>query len=232
MQMPEPAAVPALPSRKLAILVSGRGSNMEAIARAIQSQRWPVTVVAVIAHREAIPAVACARALGLPVRIVPLDKALDRAQQDAELDRCLDEVAPDWIVLAGYMRILSAGFVARHEGRMVNIHPSLLPAFAGLDTHRRALAAGVRVHGATVHLVTADLDAGPIIAQAVVPVHPDDDEATLAQRVLQAEHRLYPLALRALIEGLIALDGCRARWRDRAPDASGADPLLLLPEPA
>lgn len=228
--MPEQATVPANPSRKLAILVSGRGSNMEAIAQAVQSQNWPVTVAAVIAHREEIPAVASARALGLPVRIVPLAKGLERAQHDAELSRCLDELAPDWIVLAGYMRILSEGFVARHEGRLVNIHPSLLPAFTGLDTHRRALAAGVKVHGATVHLVTPELDAGPIIAQAVVPVRPDDDESTLARRVLQAEHRLYPLALRALIEGQIALDGCRARWRNHAPDAMGADPLLLMPE--
>ncbi|HPU54258.1 MAG TPA: phosphoribosylglycinamide formyltransferase, partial [Burkholderiaceae bacterium] len=230
--MPEPATVPATPSRKLAILVSGRGSNMEAIVRAIQSQNWPVTVAAVIAHRDDIPAVASARALGLPVRIVPLTRGLDRAEQDAQLSGCLHELAPDWIVLAGYMRILSEGFVARHAGRMVNIHPSLLPAFSGLDTHRRALAAGVKVHGATVHLVTAELDAGPIIAQAVVPVRPDDSEAALAERVLQAEHRLYPLALRALIEGQIALDGCRALWRGGPPGALAVDPLLLMPETA
>jgi phosphoribosylglycinamide formyltransferase-1 len=232
MQMPEPATVPATPSRKLAILVSGRGSNMEAIVRAIQSQNWPVTVAAVIAHRDDIPAVASARALGLPVRIVPLTRGLDRAAQDAQLSACLNDLALDWIVLAGYMRILSEGFVARHAGRMVNIHPSLLPAFSGLDTHRRALAAGVKVHGATVHLVTAELDAGPIIAQAVVPVRPDDTEAALADRVLQAEHRLYPLALRALIEGQIALDGCRALWRGGPPDAPAVDPLLLMPETA
>ena len=203
---------------------------MEAIARAVQSQRWPVSIAAVVAHREDIPGVASARALGLPVRIVPLVKGLERAQHDAALSRCLDELAPDWIALAGYMRILSEAFVARHVGRLVNIHPSLLPAFTGLDTHRRALAAGVKVHGATVHLVTPELDAGPIIAQAVVPVRPDDDEASLSQRVLRAEHRLYPLALRALIEGQIVLDGCRARWQDNAAAPTSADPLLLMPE--
>ncbi len=227
MQTPENTRPPALPEQRLVILISGRGSNMEAIARAAQLEHWPARIVAVIAHREDLPGVAGARALGLAVRIVPLTHRIARAEQDLELSRCLDELSPDWIVLAGYMRILSAEFVARHAGRLINIHPSLLPAFTGLHTHRRALAAGVKVHGATVHLVTADLDAGPIVAQAVVPVRADDDESILAERVLRVEHRLYPLALRGLVEGRVAIEGCRARWRDAS---SGTNPLLLLAE--
>jgi phosphoribosylglycinamide formyltransferase-1 len=216
---PSPATVP-----RVALLVSGRGSNLQAIARAAASQAWPARLALVLAHREDIPAVQRARELGLPVRILPLNPALDRPAQDAQISQCLEEAAIDWIVLAGYMRILSPAFVRRHAGRLVNIHPSLLPAFPGLHTHRQALAAGVKLHGATVHLVDEAVDAGPILAQAAVPVLPDDDEAALAARVLQAEHRLYPPVLRALIEGRLALSGKRARWIGASP---AADPLLL-----
>lgn len=171
---------------------------MAAIARAARADDWPATLAAVVAHRADIEAVTTARALGLPVRIVPLNRALDRAAQDRELADCLAAEAIDWIVLAGYMRILSPGFVERYAGRIVNIHPSLLPAFPGLDTHRRALQAGVTEHGATVHLVEPALDSGPILGQAVVAVRADDDEDSLAARVLAAEHELYPRVLRAL----------------------------------
>lgn len=215
---------PTAPAR-LVILISGRGSNMAAIVEAARADRWPADIVGVVAHRDDIPGVISARQLGLPVRIVPLQPSAERADQDQALSACIDELAADWIVLAGYMRILSAAFVQRHAGRLLNIHPSLLPAFAGLHTHRRALAAGVKVHGATVHLVTPELDSGPILAQAVVPVLPDDDEAALAERVLRVEHRLYPLALRALLEGRVVLTGCRTRCRDAAAQA---DPLLLM----
>jgi phosphoribosylglycinamide formyltransferase-1 len=171
---------------------------MAAIAHAARAENWPATLAAVVAHRAEIEAVATARTLGLPVRIVPLNRSLDRAAQDRELADCLAAEAIDWIVLAGYLRILSAEFVQRYAGRIVNIHPSLLPAFPGLDTHRRALQAGVAQHGATVHLVEPALDSGPILGQAVVAVLPDDDEDSLAARVLAAEHELYPRVLRAL----------------------------------
>ena len=204
MQVSAPISPASLRRPRLAILVSGRGSNMEAIARAARAEDWPATLAAVIAHRADIEAVAKARALGLPVRIVPLNRALDRAAQDRELADCLAAEAIDAIVLAGYLRVLSPAFVQRFAGRIVNIHPSLLPAFPGLDTHRRALQAGVTRHGATVHLVEPELDSGPILGQAVVPVLPGDDEASLAARVLEAEHQLYPRVLRELLE--------RAAW--------------------
>lgn len=130
----------------------------------------------------------------------------DRAQFDAALAECIDTHAPDLVVLAGFMRLLTPGFVRRYEGRLLNIHPSLLPAFTGLDTHRRALEAGVRVHGATVHFVTAELDCGPIVIQAVVPVLPDDDASALAARVLAQEHRIYPQAVRWFVEDRLARD--------------------------
>jgi formyltetrahydrofolate-dependent phosphoribosylglycinamide formyltransferase len=150
MQAPAAPSVPTSGEPRLAILVSGRGSNMRAIVEAARAERWPARFVMVLAHRDNIPAVASARALGLPVRILPLNGALDRSAQDRELGDCLQAEAIDWVVLAGYMRILSAGFVRRYAGRLVNIHPSLLPAFPGLHTHRRAIEAGCKVAGATV----------------------------------------------------------------------------------
>jgi phosphoribosylglycinamide formyltransferase-1 len=143
---------------------------------------------------------------------------------DAALASAIDGFSPDLVVLAGFMRVLGAQFVRRYEGRLLNIHPSLLPAFAGMHTHRRALAAGVRVHGATVHLVTAELDGGPIVAQAAVPVLAGDDEDSLAARVLQAEHRLYPMAIRLWVEGRLALEDGRVRLRGAKAD----DVSLLL----
>ncbi len=219
---------PSSPGRgqRLAILVSGRGSNLVAIARACADEAWPAQIVAVIAHREDIGAVEQARQLGLPVRCVPLDKSLPREVQDERLLSAVRESRPDWVVLAGYMRILSAAFVAAFAGRLVNIHPSLLPAFPGLHTHRQALAAGVKLHGATVHLVTAELDRGPILGQAVVPVRIDDDEASLAARVLEQEHRLYPRVLRALVEGTLVVEDGRSRCPGSPADR---DPLLLMP---
>ena len=185
----------------LVVLISGRGSNMEAIVRACRAERWPAAVRAVIVDRAEAPGLALARALDVPAEVVAWQDHPTREGFDAALAERVAQHAPDWVVLAGFMRILGARFLERFAGRLVNIHPSLLPAFAGLHTHRRALAAGVRAHGATVHLVTAALDAGPILAQAVVPVRDEDDEATLAARVLAAEHRLYPAALRWLVEG-------------------------------
>lgn len=208
----------------LVVLISGRGSNMEAIVRACRAERWPAAVRAVIADRADAPGLARARALDVPAEAVARQDHPTREAFDAALAERVAAHAPDWVALAGFMRILGAPFVQRFAGRLVNIHPSLLPAFAGLHTHRRALAAGVRAHGATVHFVAPALDAGPILAQAVVPVLDGDDEAALAARVLAAEHRLYPAALRWLVEGrLRGLDDGRVRLEGVPP----AERLLL-----
>lgn len=208
------------PVKTLVILISGQGSNMASLARACAEERWPARVAAVIASRESAPGLALARGLGLPAEALPHASFDGRAAFDAALAGRLDALGADLVVLAGFMRILTDDFVRRHEGRLVNIHPSLLPAFPGLDTHARALAAGVRVHGATVHLVTPALDHGPIVAQAAVPVYDGDDAQRLAARVLEAEHRLYPRALRWLVEdrvrvrdGRVEVDGVTAAER-------------------
>ncbi len=206
--------------KNLVILLSGRGSNMIAIARACAAQRWPARVVAVIASRPDAPGIAAAAGAGLPVSVLDSREFSDRALYDQRLADRIEACEPDLVVLAGYMRILTDAFVERFAGRLVNIHPSLLPSFQGLHTHRRALEAGVKVHGATVHFVTRDLDAGPVIAQAAVPVLDGDDEATLAQRVLDAEHRLYPSAVRWFVEGRLAIEGRRVRLLDPLPGES------------
>ena len=203
--------------KNIVILLSGRGSNMIAIARACSEQRWPARVAAVIGNRPDSPGIAAATELGLPVEAIDSRGFTDRAAFDAELADRIDRHSPDLVVLAGYMRILTDGFVERYAGRLVNIHPSLLPAFQGLHTHRRALQAGVKVHGATVHLVTGELDAGPIIAQAAVPVLADDDEDSLARRVLDAEHILYPTVVRWLVEDRLAIVGRQVSLRDPRP---------------
>lgn len=195
--------------KKLAILISGRGSNMASLARACEAGRCPARVVAVIASRVNAPGVALARELGLPVEVVPHAAHAEREAFDVALAQRLDALQADLVALAGFMRILGDGFVRRFEGRLVNIHPSLLPSFPGLDTHARALAAGVRVHGATVHLVTPTLDHGPILAQAAVPVRSGDDAASLGARVLRAEHRLYPAAVQWMLEDRVRVSDGR-----------------------
>ncbi|MGC3986005.1 MAG: phosphoribosylglycinamide formyltransferase [Pseudorhodoferax sp.] len=193
--------------KNLVILISGGGSNMEAIVRAAQQRDWPgrlqARVAAVLSNRPDCAGLARARALGVPTAAVDhraFAQAADpRAAFDAALADAIDAHAPDLVVLAGFMRILTPGFVRRYAGRLVNIHPSLLPAFPGLHTHRRAIEAGCRVAGATVHRVTEELDHGPILDQAVVPVLPGDDEAALSARVLAQEHRMYPRAIERLL---------------------------------
>ena len=182
--------------KSIVILISGRGSNMEAIL----SAALPLTIKAVISNRPAAGGLATAAQRGVATRVVDHMAYTSREAFDAALATTIDALAPDYIVLAGFMRVLTEGFVERYARRMVNIHPSLLPAFPGLHTHRQALAAGVKIHGATVHFVTPRLDHGPIIVQAAVPVLPTDSEDTLAQRVLAQEHRIYPQALRWLAE--------------------------------
>jgi len=187
--------------KSIVILLSGRGSNMEAIVRRCAAEGWPARVVAVVSNRPGAPGLAFAAAHGIQTAVVDHEMHASREAFDAELARVIDAFAPDLLVLAGFMRILTPAFVQRFDGRLLNIHPSLLPAFPGLHTHRRALQAGCKLVGATVHFVTAELDHGPIVMQSVVPLRPGDDEHMLAQRVLTTEHVIYPLAVRWFVEG-------------------------------
>ena len=188
--------------KKLVILISGRGSNMEAIIRA---QIPGAEVSAVIANRPDAEGLAFAVDQGIVTQVVDHKAYPSREAFDAALADAIDGHRPDLVVLAGFMRVLTDAFVARYAGRLFNIHPSLLPSFPGLHTHRKALEAGVRVHGATVHFVTPTLDCGPVVIQAAVPVLPGDDEAALARRVLEQEHRIYPQAVRWFVDGRLTL---------------------------
>ncbi|KQW66220.1 phosphoribosylglycinamide formyltransferase [Methylibium sp. Root1272] len=192
--------------KRIVILISGRGSNMEAIVEACAAQAWPARVAAVISNRADAAGLDYAAARGIATAVVEHRAYADREGFDAALAQAIDAQAPDVVVLAGFMRILTPGFVQRYAGRLLNIHPSLLPAFTGLHTHRRAIEAGCKLAGATVHYVTAELDHGPIVAQAAVPVLPGDTEQTLAARVLASEHRLYPMAVRWAIEDALQVD--------------------------
>jgi phosphoribosylglycinamide formyltransferase-1 len=195
--------------KKLVILISGRGSNMEAIIRACADEGWAAQVAAVIANRPDAAGLAFAASHGIATAVVDHRQFPDRDSFDAALAREIDSFGPDLVVLAGFMRVLTAGFVDHYAGRMLNVHPSLLPSFPGLKTHQQALDAGVRLHGASVHFVTSQLDHGPIVAQAAVPVEAGDTPATLAERVLATEHIIYPRAVRWFVEGRLALDGLR-----------------------
>ncbi|CCD29425.1 Phosphoribosylglycinamide formyltransferase (5'-phosphoribosylglycinamide transformylase) (GAR transformylase) (GART) [Candidatus Glomeribacter gigasporarum BEG34] len=195
--------------RNLVILISGRGSNMQALVRARAQEQWPARIQAVISDRADAPGLAFAAAQRIRTVVVEA-RAHTRASFEAALMEAIDALAADFIVLAGFMRILTPAFVARYAQRILNIHPSLLPSFPGLNTHQRALEAGVQLHGATVHFVTPRLDDGPIIAQAAVPVMATDDAGTLAARVLEAEHQLYPRALRWCVEGRLSVQNARA----------------------
>jgi phosphoribosylglycinamide formyltransferase 1 len=208
--------------KKLVILISGRGSNMEAIVKACAAEGWPAQVVAVLSNRPGAAGLAFAAEHGIATAVVDHRAYPDRAAFDAELARVIDGFAPDLVVLAGFMRILTPGFTAHYARRLLNIHPSLLPAFTGLHTHERALAMGCKLAGATVHFVTAELDHGAIVTQAAVPVLAGDDAASLSARVLAAEHRIYPQAVRWFVEGALQWDGERVHHRD------GAAQQLLL----
>jgi phosphoribosylglycinamide formyltransferase 1 len=194
--------------KRIVILISGLGTNMQAIVRACAAERWPATVAAVVSNRADAAGLAHAREHGIATAVVDHTAHASRTEFDAALAQVVDGFAPDVVALCGFMRILGDAFVARYAGRMVNIHPSLLPAFTGLHTHRRAIEAGCKVAGATVHFVTPTLDHGPIIAQAVVPVLAGDTAELLSARVLMQEHVLYPRALRWLVNGeLLLRDG-------------------------
>lgn len=193
--------------QRLVILISGQGSNMLALAQACRQENWPAGVVAVVSNRPQAAGLVKAREMGLRTEVLEALPGETREAYDRRLAELLGALQADWILLAGFMRILSAPFIAQFAGRIINIHPSLLPAFPGLHTHRQALAAGVTRHGATVHFVIPALDAGPIIAQASLPVLSGDDEASLATRVLALEHQLYPEAVRTLLSGAVRFTG-------------------------
>jgi phosphoribosylglycinamide formyltransferase-1 len=209
MTPPAAGGTDGLPS--VVVLISGRGSNL----RAIVESAPPCRIAAVISNRPGAGGLAFAREHGIATEVVDhtawAGAADPRAAFDAALMQAIDRHRPALLVLAGFMRILTPGFVDHYAGRMINIHPSLLPSYPGLHTHQRALEDGVRLHGCTVHFVTSTLDSGPIIVQAAVPVHPDDTEDTLSTRVLEQEHRLYPQAVRWFAEGRLRIDGNRVR---------------------
>ena len=212
---------------RVTVLTSGRGSNLRALIEAERLGRLDGTIAAVISNRAGIPALDIAAAHGIPCFVVPSKNYADRADFDMALAEAIDATEPDLVVLAGFMRILGPAMVGRYEGRMLNIHPSLLPSYPGLDTHRRALADGVRIHGCTVHFVTAALDHGPIVAQGAVPVRAGDDEASLAARVLTVEHRLLPAAVRAYCAGHLVIAGGRVHVKDEVVPAG----TLEIPAP-
>ncbi|HYO27973.1 MAG TPA: phosphoribosylglycinamide formyltransferase [Azonexus sp.] len=212
--------------KNIVILISGRGSNMEALIAARDAGSLPVNIAAVISNRPAALGLETAEKAGITAHYIDHQAFAERDAFDAALAECIDGFAPDLVVLAGFMRILSDAFVRHYAGRLMNIHPSLLPAFPGLHTHRRALEEGVRIHGCTVHFVTPALDHGPVIIQAAVPVLDHDDEATLAARVLRQEHRIYPQAVRWFVDGRLRLDDGRVRLAGELADGA----VLIAPE--
>ncbi len=203
--------------KNIVVLISGRGSNMEAIARA----KLPGRIAAVISNRPEAAGLGFAAQSGIPAGVVDDREFPSREAFDEALARAIDKHSPALVALAGFMRILSDGFVRRYQERLANIHPSLLPAFPGLHTHRRALEEGVKVHGCTAHFVTTQLDHGPIVIQAAVPVRSSDTEETLAARVLRQEHRIYPLALRWFLEDRLVIEKGVVR-------VNGADAMQTL----
>jgi phosphoribosylglycinamide formyltransferase-1 len=210
--------------KRIVILISGRGSNMQALLEA----NLPCRIAAVISSRADAQGLEIARMRGIPTAVIPHKNYPDRTAFDAALAEAIDSHAADIVVLAGFMRILTAGFVERYRGKLINIHPSLLPAYPGIDTHQRALQDGAKIHGCTVHFVTPDLDHGPIIIQAAVPVLRDDTPQSLSARVLCEEHRIYPQAIRWLCRNQVWLDeiGRVASDRLEQPGAALISPGL------
>ena len=212
---------------RLVVLISGRGSNLQAILDQAVSGELPVEVVAVVSNRPGVHGLERARQAGVPALELDHKNFADRPEFEAALIETIDRRQPDLVVLAGFMRVLTAGFTEHYRGRLLNIHPSLLPKFRGLHTHERAIAAGETEHGASIHFVTAELDGGPVIVQARVPVLPGDDPDALAARVLEQEHRLYPLAIRWFAEQRLRLEDEQV-WFDGQPLAA---PLRLEETP-
>lgn len=198
--------------KRITVLVSGRGSNLGALLAAERSGAFAASVTHVISNRPMAGALAIAREHGVSTEVVDHQAFASREAFDAALCEAIDRSAPDLVVLAGFMRVLGADAVGRYAGRLINIHPSLLPAYPGLDTHRRALADGAPIHGCTVHFVTPEVDVGPIVAQSALTVRDGDDEASLAARVLELEHKLLPQAVQWFCDGRLAIDGATVRF--------------------
>ncbi len=219
----------SLTRHRLAVLISGRGTNLQAIVEACRNGKIPdCGVSGVISSRPDAPGLDWSRKQEIPSQTLSHRDFPGREPFDSALAQAIDRLEPDWVVLAGFMRQLTPAFVERYLGRLVNIHPSLLPAFPGLHTHRSAIDAGVCWHGATVHFVTQELDAGPIIAQGIIPVASEDSADSLARKVLSLEHRLYPQALSWLVAGQVALRENRSHWTSPPPASrSGA---MINPE--
>ncbi len=227
--------------KRIAILISGRGSNMSALIAACMDPSFPGQIVGVLSNRADAPGLQIARRYDIPGTAIDQSAYANRQAQEDAMLAALEELRPDIVCLAGYMRILSDAFVKRYSGRMINIHPSLLPLFPGLDTHQRALSAGMRLHGCTVHFVTERMDEGPIIAQAAIRIEPADTVETLADRLLRAEHRLYPHALRLVLDGAVRMVGGQAIAKGAAKSATSDDdteitrvadgpPILISPD--
>ncbi|MEF2070949.1 phosphoribosylglycinamide formyltransferase [Consotaella aegiceratis] len=216
--------------KRVAILISGRGSNMNALIAAAMDPAYPGQIVAAISNRPQAPGLATAERYAVTAVAVDQRDFTDRLDHEQALVQELDRFAPDIVCLAGYMRLLSESFVRRYRGRLINIHPSLLPLFPGLDTHERVLAAGMRVHGCTVHFVTERMDEGPIIAQAAIGIETGDTAESLAERLLRAEHRLYPHALKMVLDGDVRLSGDRAIFR-QGPEGTNQQNAATLPLP-
>jgi phosphoribosylglycinamide formyltransferase-1 len=214
--------------KRVAILISGRGSNMAALISAAADPGYPAEIALVLSNRPEASGLARAAAAGIAAAVIDhTEFGKDRAAFERAVDAALIAARIDFVCLAGFMRLLTPWFVRRWEGRMINIHPALLPAFKGLDTHERALAAGVKLHGASVHFVIPEMDSGPLIVQAAIPVRDDDTPDALAARVLAAEHRIYPLALRWLAEGRLAVVDGRCKVAGAGGPAEGD--LLISP---
>lgn len=199
---------------RVGVLISGRGSNLQALIDASASPGYPAAIVCVVSNVPGVEGLRRAERAGIATHVIPHRAYSSREAFDDELDKVLCSNDAACVCLAGFMRVLSAPFVQKWRGRLINIHPSLLPAFKGLDVHRRIIDSGARISGCTVHFVVPELDSGPIIAQAALPVSPDDTPDSLAARTLAAEHRLYPLALRLLAEARVVLEGERVLFRD------------------
>ena len=218
---------PAWAKRRVAVLISGRGSNMAALIAAARAADYPAEIALVLSNRPDAKGLATAREAGLATAVVDhTGFGKDREAFERALQTELEVRRIDIVCLAGFMRLFTPSFVARWQDRMINIHPALLPAFKGLDTHERALAAGVKIHGATVHFVVPEMDSGPVIAQGALAVRDDDTAEMLAARVLAIEHRIYPLALRLVAEGRVRVDNGRCRIEGAAAN----DHILVAPD--
>jgi formyltetrahydrofolate-dependent phosphoribosylglycinamide formyltransferase len=215
--------------KRTVIMISGRGSNMASLIEAASERSFPAEIVGIISDKADARGLHIAASKGLPAQVIVRGDFASKEAHDAAIDDALAAFGAEIVCLAGYMRLLTNGFVQKWQGRMLNIHPALLPAFRGLDTHARALDTGMRIHGCTVHFVTPETDAGPIIAQAAVPVLLDDTEATLAARVLKAEHHLYPLALRMVALGMARMEGNRTVFADAELVEQSAGGFLSSP---